>query len=151
MHITDISNKESYQELHFCEECAQKYIQEENPEKTAKINELESVSSKNIEDLEETSTKVCCACGMQFSAFRNMGRLGCPNDYTEFREELLPFLENIHGETKHCGKFPSRFGNNKNIQKEIDFLRKQLQTSIQRENYEEAAAIRDKIKSLENQ
>ena len=38
-----------------------------------------------------------------------------------------------------------------NIQKEIDLLRKQLQLVIQKEKYEEAAGIRDKIRLLENQ
>ena len=77
--------------------------------------------------------------------------MGCPHDYTVFHDELLPYLENIHGETKHCGKFPTRYGANKNIQKEIDILRKKLQTVIQKEKYEEAADIRDKIRLLENQ
>lgn len=151
MHITDVIYKESYQELHFCEECAQKYIQEETLEKEAIGASIEAGLPKLAEEEGESSSKVCDTCGMQFSVFRNTGRLGCPDDYSVFREELLPYLENIHGETKHCGKFPSRIGNNKNIQKEIDFLRKQLQASIQKEKYEEAAATRDKIKVLENQ
>ncbi len=34
---------------------------------------------------------------IKFVEFRNSGRLGCPNDYVEFRDELMPLLENIHG------------------------------------------------------
>ena len=30
--------------------------------------------------------------------FRSQGRLGCPHDYVAFREELMPLIENIHGD-----------------------------------------------------
>ncbi len=151
MHITEIVCKDSVQECHFCEECAQKYLQEEVLEKEIIEVDLESSVTKMVENLAGATAVVCESCALQFSDFRNSGRLGCPHDYTVFHDELLPYLENIHGETKHCGKFPTRYGTNKNIQKEIDLLRKQLQLVIQKEKYEEAAGIRDKIRLLENQ
>lgn len=150
MHITEILSKENVQECHFCEECAQKYLQEEVLEKESTDANLEPSAVKMVENL-AGSAAVCDSCSMQFADFRNSGRLGCPNDYTVFHDELLPYLENIHGETKHCGKLPTRYGANKNIQKEIDLLRKQLQAVIEKEKYEEAAGIRDKIRLLENQ
>ena len=151
MHITEIVCKDSVQECHLCEECAQKYLQEEVLEKEIIEVDLESSVTKMVENLAGATAVVCESCALQFSDFRNSGRLGCPHDYTVFHDELLPYLENIHGETKHCGKFPTRYGANKNIQKEIDILRKKLQTVIQKEKYEEAADIRDKIRLLENQ
>ncbi|MCY2942130.1 MAG: UvrB/UvrC motif-containing protein [Planctomycetota bacterium] len=152
MHITEIVSKDNVQECHFCEECAQKYLQEEVLEKETIEVDLGPSITKMVENLAgATTSAVCEACAMQFADFRNSGRLGCPHDYTVFHDELLPYLENIHGETKHCGKFPTRYGTNKNIQKEIDLLRKQLQSVIQKEKYEEAAGIRDKIRLLENQ
>ena len=149
MHITEIVSKDNVQECHFCEECAQKYLQEEGLEKETVDADLEPSAVKMVENL-AGSAAVCDSCAMQFADFRNSGRLGCPHDYTVFHDELLPYWENIHGETKHCGKLPTRFGANKNIQKEIDLLRKQLQAVIDKEKYEEAAGIRDKIRLLEN-
>ena len=61
----------------------------------------------------------CEVCGIKFVDFRNTGRLGCPHDYQEFRDELMPLLENIHGETRHCGKTPRRLPQNKQTQAEL--------------------------------
>jgi len=81
--------------------------------------------------------------------FRNTGRLGCPHDYEEFREELSPLLENIHGETRHCGKVPRRLPQSKQTQSELLQLRKQLLQAVNKEAYEEAARLRDRIRRLE--
>ena len=91
----------------------------------------------------------CPLCGIKFVEFRNSGRLGCPHDYQEFREELVPLLENIHGETRHCGKTPRRLPQNKQTQSELIQLRKQLQQAVNKEAYEEAARLRDRIRQLE--
>src|SRR5262249_17523073 len=91
----------------------------------------------------------CPHCGLRFAEFRNNGRLGCPNDYEVFREELMPLFENIHGETEHKGKMPRRQPRSGPARTELVQLRKQLQQAVTREDYEEAARIRDKIKNLE--
>jgi len=91
----------------------------------------------------------CPHCGIKFVEFRNSGRLGCPHDYQEFREELTPLLENIHGETRHCGKTPRRLPQNKQTQSELVQLRGRLKQAINKEDYEEAARLRDQIRTLE--
>ena len=91
----------------------------------------------------------CPHCGIKFVEFRNTGRLGCPHDYQEFREELTPLLENIHGETRHVGKTPRRLPQNKQTQSELMQLRNRLKQAINKEDYEEAAKLRDKIRTLE--
>jgi protein arginine kinase activator len=91
----------------------------------------------------------CPQCGVKFVEFRNTGRLGCPHDYNEFRAELLPLLENIHGETKHCGKAPRRLPGNKQAQSELLQLRNRLKQAVTKEDYEEAARLRDRIRTLE--
>jgi protein arginine kinase activator len=148
LHITEVVSDEHYEELHLCEDCAQKYIHE--PQQHA-------VGAKGgeagpIEESDETTAlnqRECPVCGIKFVEFRNSGRLGCPHDYQEFREELTPLLENIHGETRHCGKTPRRLPQNKQTQSELLQLRKQLQQAVTREAYEEAARLRDRIRKLE--
>ena len=147
-HITEIVSEEQYEELHLCELCAQKYLFESQAKPTgAKAVLAEQLSEQ--EDSPIASTQECSLCGITFAEFRNTGRLGCPNDYQEFRRELLPLLENIHGETKHCGKTPRQMPRNQQSQSELMQLRNQLKQAIQRENYEEAARVRDRIKRLE--
>ena len=64
-------------------------------------------------------------------------------------EELLPLLENIHGETRHSGKAPRRLPQTKQTQSELVQLRKQLLQAVNKEAYEEAARIRDRIRKIE--
>lgn len=145
LHITEVVSDEQFEELHLCEECANKYLYE--PQKGQKGTE-----ASLVEEGDESSAlnqHECPLCGIKFVEFRNSGRLGCPHDYEEFREELVPLLENIHGETRHCGKTPRRLPQNKQTQSELIQLRKQLQQAVTKEAYEEAARLRDRIRQLE--
>ena len=147
LHITDILGEDQVDELHLCEECAHKYLYEPQEEKAAS----KATASSGGEELEEPAVlnRECQVCGIKFVDFRNSGRLGCPHDYQEFREELTPLLENIHGETRHCGKTPRRLPQNKQMQSELIQLRKQLLSAVNTEAYEEAAKLRDRIRRLE--
>jgi protein arginine kinase activator len=146
LHITEVLSDDRYEELHLCEECAHKYLYEPQPKKVA------GKGLESLEDAEETGSlnqRECPVCGIKFVEFRNSGRLGCPHDYQEFREELLPLLENIHGETRHAGKTPRRLPQTKHTQLELVKLRKQLHQAVTQEAYEEAARLRDRIRQLE--
>ena len=143
LHITEVLGEDQFEELHLCEECAHKYLDEAqkvNPAKTAPAQESEEPGALQHE---------CSFCGIKFVDFRNTGRLGCPHDYQEFREELAPLLENIHGETRHVGKTPRRLPQTRQTQNELIQLRKQLLQAVNKEAYEEAARLRDRIRQLE--
>jgi len=146
LHITEIISEDQVEELHLCEDCANRYLYE--PQQ--KANAAKAAASHGEEaDEPSVMNRECEVCGIKFVDFRNSGRLGCPHDYQEFRDELIPLLENIHGETKHCGKTPRRLPENKQKQAELIQLRKQLLQAVNKEAYEEAARLRDKIRQLE--
>lgn len=147
LHITEVVSDDQFEELHLCEECANKYLNEPHQKGGPKAGE--SGVTAEGEEGAALSQRVCPICGIKFIEFRNTGRLGCPHDYQEFRDELVPLLENIHGETRHCGKTPRRLPQNKQTQSELIQLRKQLHQAVTKEAYEEAARIRDKIRQLE--
>src|SRR5690348_4273503 len=142
LHITEVISDDQFEELHLCEECANKYLYEPQ-QKGGKAGEASLV--EETDEATALNQRECPVCGIKFVEFRNSGRLGCPHDYQEFREELTPLLENIHGETRHCGKTPRRQPQNKQTQSELLQLRKQLQQAVTREAYEEAARLRDRI------
>ena len=150
LHITEVLSNEQFEELHLCEQCAHKYLYEPQQKALAAKSGTASEPVSGSED-EPFSQRECPSCGLKFVEFRNTGRLGCPHDYEEFREELVPLLENIHGETKHCGKSPRRqhLPQNKKTQAELAQLRKQLVQAVTKEAYEEAARLRDRIRQLE--
>ena len=143
-HITEVLAPEQVEELHLCEDCAKKHLYE--PPAAAKKAGKAAAAADDPADL---GGKQCEECGTKFVEFRNTGRLGCPHDYDAFREELLPLLENIHGDVKHAGKSPRRLPKAKANQQELAQLRRRLQQAVTEEAYEEAARIRDRIKELE--
>ncbi|MGE3804652.1 MAG: UvrB/UvrC motif-containing protein [Gemmataceae bacterium] len=149
LHITEIVSDEQFEELHLCEECANRYLYEPQQKAAAAGKAALEIGSEEGDEAAALNQRSCPECGIKFIEFRNSGRLGCPHDYEEFREELVPLLENIHGETKHCGKMPRRMPQNKQTQSELLRLRKQLQQAVTKEAYEEAARLRDRIRELE--
>lgn len=146
LHITEVLGEEQFEELHLCEECAHKYLYEPQEKE---VEQKTTEGQGELSEEADVAYRECSHCGIKFVEFRNSGRLGCPNDYQEFREELMPLLENIHGSVSHAGKTPRRLPQNKQTQTELAKLRKQLSTAVNKEAYEEAARIRDRIRELE--
>ena len=141
LHITEIISENHVEELHLCERHAREYLDQLQP-KPAPIAADDS-------DEPGVQNRECEVCGTNFADFHNTGRFGCPHDYEVFRDELVPLLESIHGEARNCGKSPRRLPQNKQTQSELIQLRKQLQWAINKEAYEEAARLRDRIRQLE--
>src|SRR6516164_5440343 len=148
LHITEVISEDQFEDLHLCEECAGDYLHKPQPKGKGPKGAL-SEALEESQEVAALNQRECPLCGLKFVEFRNSGRLGCPYDYQEFREELATLLENIHGETRHCGKSPRHLPQNKQMQSELMQLRKQLQQAITREAYEEAARLRDRIRKLE--
>ena len=146
LHITELRQGE-VQALHLCESCAKEYLNHGQGAKSAPSSEAElEAEEATLDDLE---LQVCPNCGIAFKEFRAQGRLGCAHDYVVFEDELLPLLENIHGETTHVGKIPKRSPQSSQIQFKLIKLRNELRTSVEEERYEDAARIRDSIRQLE--
>jgi protein arginine kinase activator len=153
LHITEVLGDSNFEELHLCEDCAHKYLDEQSqPKKPAPASsspmEMDSVGDDS-DEAGFLNERQCEICGMKFVDFRNSGRLGCPHDYQAFANELTPLLESIHGSTRHLGKTPRRLPRNKQLQQELTRLRKQLHQAVVEEAYEEAARLRDRIRELE--
>ena len=151
LHITEIV-KGAAHELHLCEECAQQYLNrpsEETDAGAAVGGALIKPGTEADEQLEELDKLICPTCKLTFKDFRSQGRLGCSHCYIAFHDELMPLLENIHGETQHCGKFPKRTPDDSQKQYQLIKLRNDLRQAVVDESYEEAAKLRDEIQKLE--
>ena len=146
VHVTEILGEGKLEEHHVCEQCYPKYLHDSQSKEAGTAL---TTDSSGAADEALFSQQECPRCGIKFVDFRNSGRLGCPHDYEVFRDELMPLLENIHGETKHCGKTPRRYPQTKKTEAELVQLRQRLKRAIDREDYEEAAQVRDQIKTLE--
>ncbi|WP_366923298.1 UvrB/UvrC motif-containing protein [Metallumcola ferriviriculae] len=153
--ITKIVNGEK-SELHLCQECAAEMQGEAmNWETEFPFNLLSSL----FEEVEpgigfaKSKTQVptkCKTCGQTYHSFRRTGKLGCGNCYDTFNAQLSPIIRRIHGNERHTGKIPTRGGKRLKLQKDIASLKREMQSLVQKEEFEKAAEVRDKIRELEN-
>ena len=146
-HIVEITNGEK-REVHLCEECAHEKQVAVPP--SLSLNEiLSSLMEAHAEkSVPEMADAACPNCGITYTEFKRIGRLGCPHDYAVFRKALVPFLERVQGATQHKGKTPRRSAENAGHTSELLKLRRELKTAIEGEHYEEAARVRDRIRQL---
>lgn len=94
-------------------------------------------------------TATCPSCGFTFSKFLKLGKFGCASCYEVFEPQLDEIFKRLHnGNAEHSGKIPASYGNTLKIKRKIDRLRKQMKLSIEEENFEEAAKLRDEVKAL---
>lgn len=145
VHLTDIVDGQK-RVRHLCQRCAeeQQLVKQEEINLPAILQALIGQHVGPVTD--ELSRLRCPACGIRYMEFRNSGRLGCPHDYHVFRLGLEPLLERIHRATTHEGKAPRcRAGD----QAELLELRRRLRQAIDTEAYEEAARIRDLLRTKE--
>jgi protein arginine kinase activator len=150
IHFTDVVN-DNMVTVNLCLECAEE-----------RGVDIKSVGSFGLGDLvagvwdstvDTQGDKIgairCASCGFAYSDFKKVGRFGCPECYRGFEPQLIVLLRKLHGNTQHEGKGPRQMGPNALIRKELMDLREELARAVQKEEYETAATIRDRIKELE--
>ena len=78
--------------------------------------------------------------------------MGCPHDIQFFEAKLLPVVKGLQeGRLQHVGKIPLRSGaTGAGVQAKINRLKESLGNAVAKEQFEEAAKLRDEIKELES-
>ena len=160
VHLTEIVD-EQMSEMHLCEECArQKSTQMEQQFGLADLLAGLAQTAPTAKDAKDGGLK-CAGCGLNYEDFRKFGRLGCKQCYVSFKEHLAGLLRKIHGSNHHLGKTPGQGMASSGsgvlatvtsapaAQNSMEELKKQLHMAIASEDFEKAAFLRDKIKSLE--
>lgn len=124
---------------------------------------------------EQKNAERCPGCGSSFNEIAQSGKVGCARCYTAFYDRLLPSVQRIHGKTKHAGKVPAYIAEEEkraevqppaeperkeaagaaaaeepaDTERTLTGLREELTACIERQEYEKCAAIRDRIRELE--
>jgi protein arginine kinase activator len=94
---------------------------------------------------------ICPVCGLTWNNFKQTGLMGCPHDYQMYESKLLPLLKRAQeGAGEHVGKVPRKKQTQENDRQVTSLrLRRELQKAIDAENYEQAARLRDQLRTLE--
>ena len=150
VHLTEII-KGVKKEHHLCETCAREMGAFIDNQFTVAdlLGKLAAPVAGKTEPEAPGLDLTCPDCRLTFAQFRQVGRLGCPSCYKAFEEPLAQLFEKIHGATRHVGKIPSRANRSVEVESRVHAMRQNLQEIIQREQFEEAAKLRDEISMLE--
>jgi protein arginine kinase activator len=127
-------------ELHLCEECAQK--RGLVPDK--KLSPIE-ILQKMLREKDLQDEKVICPqCYLSLAEFKRLGRFGCGKCLEAFEPHIKHLIKEVQNSERHIGRRP-KSGNRKAM--EIYKLREELRRALAKELYDEAAQIRDKLKT----
>jgi protein arginine kinase activator len=143
VHLTQMVNG-AVKKLHLCEECAeQSGINVSGPLSLTDV--LFGMGAQQESD-SGGQDKACKRCAMTKADFKKTSRLGCPECYEAFADELAPLLAAMHKGTQHVGKTPSVEIVDAQLSSEIEAMQEKLKEAVVAEQYEEAARLRDLIR-----
>lgn len=173
VHLTEIVDDKAM-EMHLCEECARD--QSAHMEQQFGLADLLAGLTdfgKQVPEVHKNGP-VCPACGLTYEDFRKFGRFGCADCYIAFKPQLKTLLKKIHGSSVHLGKKPNvivpideapaaipvaveekptvKITIKKSpapVIETTDTLRHAMRQAIEREDFEEAARLRDLIRDKE--
>ncbi len=140
-----VDGKEIYH--HFCKKCADENDFYIKPKKLDISSQSLVGGLLNIISGKTDREITCQKCGMTFEEFKKIGRFGCSQCYYDFDEQVDPILRKIHGTTLHRGKHPKNY-DLYNRDEEIAVLKEELESAVKKEEFEKAALIRDKLRTL---
>lgn len=145
VHITKIVNGVK-KEMHLCSECAKKLESLGGFKFVNESDFLMPLLNFNLEE-SKTKSKICPTCGTRFSDFNSTGYLGCADCYKYFADYLRPVIKRVQKGVKHLGKIPKDNGELSSV-REYERLSALLKAAVEEERYEDAAAIRDKLRKI---
>ena len=156
-HLTAITGEEKT-ERNLCPVCMAKYQKQLPGLDFSNLAGLISgflesagIGASDVERAEEGPQLKCATCGTTYQTFQKTGMFGCAHCYGEFKKPLEALLMRVHGNTQHAGRIPGGVKSDVSIRMNLDRLRQELIRSIADEEYEEAARLRDQIRSLKQQ
>ncbi len=103
--------------------------------------------SKDV--LSSTTQKLCNDCGMTIAQYKESRLLGCPSCYDTFQDELSSIISKVQdNNTQHIGRAPAQATVDLTRHLQIRRLLKKLESAVNKEEYEQAAELRDRLREL---
>ncbi len=115
----------------------------------------------------EEDAQACPECGFTRAHLKKIGRMGCPECYHTFADDLENMLRAMHKGTRHIGKTPGKIVEARpvekapkaapvppapkkvNLKKRLADLKAAIEQAVIEEQYEEAAKLRDEMREIE--
>jgi len=131
---------------HLCEDCAR-----ENgiPLDTKPVPQIVSENQPAAET-QAQNDRECSHCHLKFNDFKKTGLLGCVHCYTEFENDIIALVSQIHDNAAYAGKRYAAHCAGASEADDIVRLKKELAAAVTREEFELAAILRDSIRRIAN-
>jgi len=150
VHLTQISGNTT-KALDLCAECAERRGFENPlaPQPFHLGDFLKSMAETSLTTSAGGQQELKCEkCGLTFEEFSTTGRFGCGGCYTAFHAPLDELLRKIHSSNRHRGKLPWGSPDKMKPLMEERKLQEELRDAVQAENFELAAELRDRLRSI---
>jgi len=153
IHFTQI-NDGKVVSYNLCKECAEKQgfkaVKFDSEEQPAFAPEEKNQVLSDLVEEESAAIGECPFCHYKLDDIKRSGRLGCAKCYYTFEKQIDVLLRRIQGSSFHLGRRSGKpVSEHYGDQIKIRELKKKLNESVKEEDYEEAARLRDEIRSLE--
>lgn len=126
---------------HLCRECVKKY----------KAGDIQAVLAAVLAAMNQKEKKpdlTCPRCGETYAEFQKTGKMGCAECYQAFRSELTPLIMKVQGRAQHAGRRPPVSQEEQERLQKMEELRSRMEAAVALENFEEAALLRDELRSM---
>jgi protein arginine kinase activator len=149
IHVRQLQ-KNGFQELHLCEECAQErgFIREEDSEISAG-DLLAGLLDGTTPTGTAPAPAACPSCGLAVAEFRKRGRAGCAACYEAFGDDVKRILSQMAPRPRHAGKLPREPQAGSEDAEDREELAAELRAAVEGEEYERAARLRDRLRNLD--
>lgn len=135
-----------------------------------------AAQKKTRQSSAEDDTLACPECGFTRAHLKKIGRMGCPECYLTFGDDMDNMLRAMHKGTRHVGKVPGRQVSAPvpgpkaerptpaapvappsppapapvSPKKKLADLKAAIDLAVMEERYEDAARLRDEVKAIES-
>jgi len=148
VHLTQLDQDGKLKKVDLCEACAKaKGVDDPTGFSLADLL-LGLGASQELAQATGGGETRCPSCGFTQADFKKSGRLGCAGCYQTFADGLEGLLRTMHKGTRHVGKVPRASHSSKDLRDQVKALQKRLEQAIASEHFEEAARLRDELKTL---
>ncbi|MDR2778776.1 MAG: UvrB/UvrC motif-containing protein [Puniceicoccales bacterium] len=168
VHMTQVVNNKTTV-VRMCNECAAKHgLFDKEGLPFAMLSNLGEALFFGMKQNLPANGLICSKCGCTPMSFKETGRLGCPNCYKDLKLLIDGIIESSQKGMVHKGKYSReratatqmnavnsftdtsarKHSNKLSMEEKLNELQEMLDAAIKAEQYEEAAKLRDEIKTL---
>lgn len=152
IHVTKGSGFQKFDE-YLCEDCANASFdvgmsQSDAPSNIHQL--LKALSNMQRKQYRDRPVKRCESCGSTLDMILKHAKFGCADCYRTFPDATREIIARVQSnQSSHTGAVPAQAAAHLKVKQQIDSLKSELDDLIEKQNFEEAVVVRDKIRALE--